>query len=128
MFTQLQSLTTNLINFLASEPNKSYLPSKQIICGGKCPLLDTSSFNIQSKEDIVRVIINLARVAAYIAVPIAVVMIIFTGVKAMVLPEQKPLQAIVTILIGLGIILLSFSLTSGFSDLLTSGIDINKLF
>ena len=122
------SLTSSIGNFLASAPNRSYIPSKQVICGGKCPLFDPSSFNIQSKEDIVRVIINLARVATYIAVPIAVVMIVYTGIMGILGLEKELPKAIVRILIGLAVIILSYTLTSGFADVLTSGIDINKLF
>jgi type IV secretory pathway VirB2 component (pilin) len=119
-----------LSNFLASAPaiNKPLVPGKNIICSGKCPLFDPSSFTINSREDIVKFIINIAKILTYVAVPIAVIMIIFTGITAILGINKEPLKSIVTILIGLAVVILAYTLTSGFSDVLTGTIDLNRLF
>jgi type IV secretory pathway VirB2 component (pilin) len=121
----------NIINnFLASAPttNRPLVPGKNIICSGKCPLFDPSSFQVNSREDIVRFIINIAKILTYIAVPIAVIMIIYTGITAIFGIEKNPLAAIVRILIGLAVVILAYTLTSGFSDVLTGSVNINQLF
>ena len=122
-------MLNTLTNFLAVAPNnKPLTPDKSIICSGRCPLFDPSSFRINSREDIVQFIINIAKILTYIAVPIAVIMIIYTGITAIFGIEKNPLAAIVRILIGLAVVILAYTLTSGFSDVLTGSIDVNKLF
>jgi type IV secretory pathway VirB2 component (pilin) len=124
-------MINTLNNFLASAPsnNRPLVPDKSIICpNGRCPLFDPSSFKINSREDIVQFIINIAKILTYIAVPIAVIMIIYTGITAIFGIEKNPLAAIVRILIGLAVVILAYTLTSGFSDVLTGSININQLF
>ena len=126
-------MSFSFYNFLASAPartpvNSPIAPSKNIICGGKCPLFDPSNLRINSREDIVTFIINIAKILSYVAVPIAVIMIIYTGITAILGINKEPLKSIVTILIGLAIVILSYTVTSGFSDVLTGTVDLNKLF
>jgi TrbC/VIRB2 pilin len=122
---------TQLVNFIAAAPTRQspIAPSKNVICGGRCPLFDPSSFRINSREDIVTFVINVAKLLSYIAVPIAVIMIIYTGITAIFQIEKNPLAAIVRILIGLAIVILAYTLTAGFSDVLTNtSLNVNTLF
>lgn len=122
-----------LATFLASSPTRTPVPtpitpSKNIICGGKCPLFDPANLRINSREDIVTFIINIAKILSYVAVPIAVIMIIYTGITAILGINKEPLKSIITILIGLAIVILAYTVTAGFSDVLTGTVDLNKLF
>jgi hypothetical protein len=102
----------------------SLIPSKQIICGGKCPFFD-GTFNFGSKTDITNFIIAFARLLTYIAVPIAVVMIIFSAFRLIFAGgDYKPF---LNIIVGLAIIILAYTFTSGFAEILTNGVDINGL-
>jgi TrbC/VIRB2 pilin len=100
------------------------IPSRQIICGGKCPFFD-GNFNFGSKQDITNFIIAFARLLTYIAVPIAIIMIIIAGFKLIF--GMADYKAILNIVIGLAIIILAYTLTSGFAEILTNGVDINAL-
>ncbi len=124
---------STISNFLASAPARTptsspITPSKNVICGGRCPLFDPSNLRINSREDIVTFIINIAKILSYVAVPIAVIMIIYTGITAIFGIEKNPLAAIVRILIGLAVVILAYTITAGFSDVLTGTVDLNKLF
>jgi TrbC/VIRB2 pilin len=102
------------------------IPSRQIICGGKCPFFD-GTFNFGSKTDITNFIIAFARLLTYIAVPIAVIMLIYTGFRILVGAEDKPLNAVINIFIGLGIVILAYTFTGGFAEIISNGVDINSL-
>jgi ABC-type multidrug transport system permease subunit len=100
------------------------IPSRQIICGGKCPFFD-GNFNFTSKQEITNFVITFARFLTYLAVPIAIVMIIYSGFRIIFgLAEPK---ALINIIIGLAIIILAYTFTSGFAEILTNGVDINSL-
>ncbi len=103
------------------------LPSKQAICGGKCPLFD-GTFNLTSKEDLTRFIISFAKFLTYLAVPIAIIMIVWTGVMVIIGQVKNPLTAIINIFVGLAIVVLAYTVTSGFADVLSNGIDVASLF
>jgi TrbC/VIRB2 pilin len=101
------------------------IPSRQIICGGRCPFFD-GNFNFTSRQEIATFIISFARFLTYLAVPVAIIMIIYSAFRLLVggLDNFKPFLNIV---IGLAIIILAYTLTSGFAEVLTNGIDINSL-
>ena len=100
------------------------VPSRQIICGGKCPFFD-GTFNFTSRQEIATFVIAFARFLTYLAVPIAIIMIIFTGFR-IIFGLAKPFD-LLNILIGLGIVILAYTFTSGFSEVLTNGVDLNSL-
>jgi ABC-type multidrug transport system permease subunit len=99
------------------------IPSRQIICGGKCPFFD-GTFNFGSKQEITTFIIAFARLLTYIAVPIAIIMIIYSAFRLFFGGDFKPF---INIIIGLAIIILAYTFTSGFAEILTNGVDINAL-
>jgi Na+-transporting methylmalonyl-CoA/oxaloacetate decarboxylase beta subunit len=101
------------------------IPSRQIICGGKCPFFD-GTFNFTSKQDITTFIIAFARLLTYIAIPIAVIMIVVNGFLLIfgIVKDYKPF---LNIAIGLAIIILAYTVTGGFAEILTNGVDINNL-
>ena len=106
--------------------NNQLTPTKNLICGGKCPFLD-STFRFNNREEIVGFIIAFAKFFTYLAVPIAIVMIIFSGFKLLFgLGGDKPLQPFINIIIGLTIVILAYTFTAGFSDFLSNGV--TKLF
>jgi hypothetical protein len=91
------------------------LPSQETICNGSCGLRD---FKIENSEDIAKAIIKIANLMVYVAVPVAVIMLIWTGFMVLVGQVQNPLTAIANIFIGLGIIVISFYLTDGFANVI----------
>jgi hypothetical protein len=102
------------------------LPPEELICNGPCGLRD---FRINSSEDVARVIIRIANLLVYIAVPIAVIMLIWTGFMMLIGQIKNPLVAILNIFIGLGIIVVSFYLTDGFANVVRdSPALLNSLF
>lgn len=103
------------------------LPSRQVICGGKCPLFD-GSFNLTSKEDLTRFVISFAKFMTYLAVPIAIIMLVWTGVMVIIGQVKNPITAIINIFVGLAIVVLAYTITGGFADILTAGIDVTSLF
>ena len=90
------------------------LPSQEIICNGPCGLRD---FKIDSPDDIAKAIMKIAQLMVYIAIPIAVIMIIWTGFMMLIGQIKNPLTAFLNIFIGLGIIVISFYLTDGFANI-----------
>jgi hypothetical protein len=102
-------INNTILKFMAGPD----LPSEEIICKGNCGLRD---LRIQSSDDIVRAIIKIAELAVYVAVPIAILMVIFTGFMMLIGQIKNPLTAFLNIFIGLGIIIISFVLTDGFAN------------
>jgi ABC-type multidrug transport system permease subunit len=99
------------------------IPSRQIICGGKCPFFD-GTFNFTNKQEIATFVISFARFLTYLAVPIAIIMIIYSAFRLFFGGDFKPF---INIVIGLAIIILAYTLTSGFAEVLTNGVDLNSL-
>jgi ABC-type multidrug transport system permease subunit len=99
------------------------VPPRSIICGGKCPFFD-GTFNFTNKQEITTFIIAFARFLTYLAVPIAVIMIIYSAFRLFFGGDFKPF---INIVIGLAIIILAYTLTSGFAEILTNGVDLNNL-
>ncbi len=106
------TLFTNLLSRFKAGPD---LPSQELICNGPCGLRD---FKITSSEDIARAIIKIASLMVYIAVPIAVIMLIWTGFLVLIGQIKNPLTAFLNIFIGLGVIVISFYLTDGFANII----------
>jgi hypothetical protein len=115
-----------MYNFMISA-TRQIAPSKEIICGGKCPFFD-GEFNFSNKEDIVNFVLAFARLASYVAVPIAVIMLIWTGFMVIIGQVKNPLMAIANIFIGLALIVLAYTFTGGFTEILQNGIDIKGFF
>lgn len=108
-------MTFNLINSII--PNFRVgpsLPPEEVICNGPCGL---RNINVDNPENIATVIIRIANLLVYIAVPIAVIMLIWTGFMMLIGQVKNPITAILNIFIGLGIIVVSFYLTDGFANL-----------
>jgi ABC-type multidrug transport system permease subunit len=99
------------------------IPSRQIICGGKCPFFD-GTFNFTNKQEIATFVIAFARFLTYLAVPVAIIMIIYSAFRLFFGGDFKPF---INIVIGLAIIILAYTLTSGFAEILTNGVDLNTL-
>jgi TrbC/VIRB2 pilin len=100
------------------------IPSRQIICGGKCPFFD-GTFNFTSRQEITKFVIAFAQFLTYLAVPIAIIMIIYTGFRMII--GQGKITDLINIFIGLGIVILAYTFTGGFAEILTNGVDINTL-
>jgi TrbC/VIRB2 pilin len=100
------------------------IPSRQIICGGKCPFFD-GTFNFTSKQEITAFVIAFARFLTYLAVPVAIIMIIYSGFRMII--GQGDIKPILNIIIGLAIVILAYTFTGGFAEILTNGVDINTL-
>jgi TrbC/VIRB2 pilin len=108
--------------------NGNLTPTKNIICGGRCPFID-SAFNFTSRDDIATFIIGFARFLTYLAVPIAIIMIIYNGILMIFgAAGDKPWQPILNVIIGLAIVILAYTFTAGFSDILSTGIDLKRIF
>jgi hypothetical protein len=105
----------------------SLLPSKQLICGGKCPLFD-GTFNLSSKEEITVFVISFARFMTYLAVPVAIIMIVYTGFLVIIGQVKEPIGAIINIFVGLAIVILAYTFTGGFADVITNGVDLSSVF
>jgi hypothetical protein len=104
------------MNFFSSLTNFRIgpdLPPQELICNGPCGLRD---FKIDSAADVAKVIIKIAGLLVYVAVPIAVIMLIWTGFLVLIGQVKNPLMAILNIFIGLGLIVVSFYLTDGFAN------------
>lgn len=100
------------------------VPPRSIICGGKCPFFD-GTFNFGSKQEITTFIISFTRFLTYLAVPLAIVMIIYTGF--MLIIGQGNYKSFINIFVGLAIVILAYTVTGGFAEVLTNGVDINNL-
>jgi TrbC/VIRB2 pilin len=103
------------------------IPTRQEICGGKCPLFD-GTFNLNSKEEVTQFVISFAKFMTYLAVPIAIIMLVYTGVMVIIGQVKNPISAIINIFIGLAIVILAYTFTGGFAEFLTNGIDVTTLF
>ena len=100
------------------------VPPRSIICGGKCPFFD-GTFNFTNKQDIATFIISFARFLTYLAVPVAIIMIIYSAF-VLIFTGGGP-KPFINIIAGLAIIILAYTLTSGFAEILTNGVDLNSL-
>ncbi len=89
-------------------PTNSPTPTKQVICGGSCPLID-STFSL-TKENITAFIIAFARFLTYIAVALSVLMIVFAGVQFIVGQREAGRKRLVSALIGLVVVIVAYTI------------------
>jgi hypothetical protein len=100
------------------------VPSKQVICSGECPFFN-GNLSINRPDDVVELILSIARLATYFAVPIAVVVVVYIGIMTIFGVVKTPLAMLLNVAIGLGLAILGVTIIAFYSDLLKSGINLN---
>lgn len=85
-------------------------PSRELICGGSCPLFD-SDFNF-TIENLARFIVSIARFLTFLGVLLAVFFLVFAGIQFIIGKEEEAKENIRTTLIGLVIIIIAYTAVS----------------
>jgi hypothetical protein len=124
----LQNIFTFLLIAFAFIPilgfsQSSFIPTKQAICGGSCPVID-SNFSF-TKESITNFILSLARFLTYIGGALAVLFIVYGGFLILTdFGDSKRSAAgwscIQSSIIGLLIIILAYTAVAFISSVLTN--------
>ena len=104
--------------------NLPLVPSREIICSGTCPFFN-GRLQINSLDDVTQLILSVARLVTYFAVPISVVVIVYIGIMTIFGVITEPLKLVLNIAIGLALAILGVTFIAFYTDLLKSGINLN---
>jgi hypothetical protein len=128
---KLESITKNLLKivifgllfavFLSpiSANAQSLTPSKDQICGGPCPLIDTE-FDGDS-DSLFSFVIFFARFLTYIGVGLAVLFFVIAGIQYIVGKSEEGKNNLITTFIGLIVIILAYTAVNIIVQLLQNG-------
>jgi hypothetical protein len=85
-------------------------PTRELICGGSCPLFDTDF--VFTAENLARFIVSIARFLTFAGVFLAVFFLVFAGIQFIIGKEDEAKENIRTTLIGLVIIIIAYTIVS----------------
>lgn len=128
---KLESITKNLLKIVifgllfavflspVSVNAQSLTPSKDQICGGPCPLIDTE-FQGDS-DNLFNFVIFFARFLTYIGVGLAVLFFVIAGIQYIVGKSEEGKNNLITTFIGLIVIILAYTAVNIIVQLLQNG-------
>jgi|GEM_PF-7056304 len=106
------------INAFAQSTNR-VVPTKDQICGGSCPLID-SDF-VPTSEGVFRFIIFFARFLTYVGVGLVVLFFVFAGLQFIVGQSENAKQNLITTFIGLIVIIVAYTIVNFIAQTLANG-------
>jgi hypothetical protein len=107
-------------------------PSRSVICGGPCPLVDTD-FRAD-KDSVLSFIVAFARFITFIGVGLAVLFIVWSGIQFIIGRGEDAKKNLISTIIGLVVIIIAYTVVSiivgllqgnALGDVLNSGSDGN---
>jgi hypothetical protein len=97
-------------NSFNAEAANNLTPTRELICGGSCPLFDTDF--VFTAENLARFIVSIARFLTFLGVFLAVFFLVFAGIQFIIGKEDEAKENIRTTLIGLVIIIIAYTIVS----------------
>ena len=97
------------INVFAAT-NSQIAPSKSVICGGPCPLIDTE-FKAD-KDSVLAFIVSFARLITFIGVGLAVLFLVWSGVQFIIGRGEDAKKNLISTIIGLVVIIVAYTVVS----------------
>lgn len=92
---------------VSAQTTAQLTPSRDIICGGPCPLFD-GNFRFD-RDGLALFLLAFARFLTFIGVGLAVLFLVFAGLQYIFGKEEEAKKNIVTTLIGLVIIIVAYT-------------------
>lgn len=85
-------------------------PSRSVICGGPCPLVDTD-FKAD-KDSVLAFIVSFARFITFIGVGLAVLFLVWSGIQFIIGRGEDAKKNLISTIIGLVVIIVAYTVVS----------------
>jgi type IV secretory pathway VirB2 component (pilin) len=120
-------LSLGFVNFsfpvMAQNNQVDIVPNQNLICGGQqCPTINLENVRFQNRDDLANFIVRVAQFLTYIGVALAVLFLVIGGIQFMIGKPDAGWKAINTTIIGVFIIIISYTAVAVITQFLTGNI------